>query len=130
MPPYRPPPTHTQEQQHNNQRQRSNHPHLTGAVGWGYARRSLSRSGAIAALFVGAGSLACSLRCGAVLIAFFLSSSKLTQFKEELKEGLEENAKKGGQRDWKQARRWLSSTFCFRKLAMLPLCIYVMVWRS
>jgi uncharacterized membrane protein len=42
------------------------------------------------------------LRFGATLLAFFFSSSKLTQFKEELKEGLDEDAKKGGQRDWKQ----------------------------
>ena len=51
---------------------------------------------------VGLCTLGCSLRFGATLLAFFFSSSKLTQFKEELKEGLDEEAKKGGQRDWKQ----------------------------
>lgn len=75
-------------------------------AGWGFSRQSLSKSGALAALFVGCGTLGCSLRFGATLIAFFLSSSKLTQYKEEVKEGLEEGgSKKGGQRNWKQVRR-------------------------
>lgn len=34
--------------------------------------------------------------------ALFFTRSKLTQFKEELKEGLDDQAKKGGQRDWVQ----------------------------
>jgi hypothetical protein len=73
-------------------------------AGWGLSRGALSRSGAAAATLVGLGTLGCSLRFGATLVAFFLSSSKLTAYKEELKEGLEEGARKGGQRDWKQAR--------------------------
>ncbi|GFH06849.1 uncharacterized protein HaLaN_01557 [Haematococcus lacustris] len=43
------------------------------------------------------------LRFGATLLAFYLSSSQLTQFKEELKVGLDDAGKLGGQRDWKQA---------------------------
>lgn len=70
-------------------------------AGWGIRRGALSTSGALAALFVGAGTLGCSLRFGATLIAFFLSSSKLTQLQEEVK-AVEEDAKQGGQRDWKQ----------------------------
>lgn len=73
-------------------------------AGWGLSRGALSRSGAAAATLVGLGTLGCSLRFGAMLVAFFISSSKLTAYKEELKEGLEEGARKGGQRDWKQAR--------------------------
>ncbi|MEW5311050.1 MAG: hypothetical protein WDW38_002796 [Sanguina aurantia] len=59
-------------------------------------------SGAIAAAFVGAGTLGCSLRFGATLLAFFFSSSKLTKYKGELKEALDDSSKKGGQRDWVQ----------------------------
>lgn len=71
-------------------------------AGWGLRKGSLSHSGAIAAFCVGCGTLGSSLRFGTTLIAFFLSSSKLTTYKEEMKEGLEENAKKGGQRTWVQ----------------------------
>lgn len=69
---------------------------------YGYQRRSLAVSGAVAAFAVGCGTLGSSLRLGATLIAFFLSSSWLTQYKEEMKEGLEEGGKKGGQRTWVQ----------------------------
>jgi hypothetical protein len=76
-----------------------------GIAGWGYQRSSLSKSGAIAAVFVGCATLACSLRFGATLLAFYVSSSKLTSFKEELKEGVDDQSKKSGQRDWKQVSR-------------------------
>lgn len=69
---------------------------------WGMKRGSLSSSGAAAAALVGCGTLGSSLRFGATLVAFFLSSSKLTSYKEELKEGLDESSKKGGQRTWVQ----------------------------
>ena len=52
-------------------------------------------------MFVGAATLGCSLRAGATLLAFYMSSSKLTTLKEELKE-VDEEFKKGGQRDWVQ----------------------------
>ncbi|GIL71793.1 hypothetical protein Vretimale_773 [Volvox reticuliferus] len=71
-------------------------------AGWGLRRSSLAPSGAAAAFMVGFGTLGSSLRFGATLVAFFLSSSKLTIYKAELKEGLDENAKKGGQRTWVQ----------------------------
>jgi uncharacterized membrane protein len=38
----------------------------------------------------------------ATLLAFFFSSSKLTHFKEDLKSELDDSAKSGGQRDWRQ----------------------------
>ena len=69
---------------------------------WGYRRNALNVTGCVAALVVGAGTLGCSLRLGATLLAFFFSSSKLTQYKEEVKEGLDDAARAGGQRDWKQ----------------------------
>ena len=50
---------------------------------------------------VGTTVQASSLRCAAVLMAFFFSSAKLTVFKEHLKSGAED-FKKGGQRDWRQ----------------------------
>eukprot|EP00197_Chlamydomonas_leiostraca_P005564 CAMPEP_0202868094 /NCGR_PEP_ID=MMETSP1391-20130828/10182_1 /ASSEMBLY_ACC=CAM_ASM_000867 /TAXON_ID=1034604 /ORGANISM="Chlamydomonas leiostraca, Strain SAG 11-49" /LENGTH=519 /DNA_ID=CAMNT_0049548209 /DNA_START=350 /DNA_END=1909 /DNA_ORIENTATION=+ len=73
-----------------------------GIAWWGHTRKSLAQSGAIAAMVVGTGTLGCSLRFGCTLLAFFFSSSKLTQYKEEAKEGLDESSKKGGQRDWVQ----------------------------
>ncbi len=83
-------------------------------AGWGYTRRALSKSGAMAAAAVGLCTLGCSLRFGATLIAFFYASSKLTQYKEELKAGLDEAAKKGGQRDWRQVSR-LDSNLVWRR---------------
>eukprot|EP00798_Chlamydomonas_sp_ICE-L_P011205 gene11205-18824_t len=68
---------------------------------WGVHKGSLSQSGAVAAMMVGTGTLGCSLRLGATLLAFFFSSSKFTKYKEEQKE-IDESAKKGGQRDWLQ----------------------------
>jgi uncharacterized protein (TIGR00297 family) len=73
-----------------------------GIAAWGHRRGSLSPSGAVAAATIGLATLGCSLRLGATLLAFFFASSKLTQFKEDLKDGIEEGAKRGGQRDWKQ----------------------------
>ncbi len=58
-------------------------------------------AGAIAAVFVGAATLGSSLRAGATLLAFYVSSSKLTTLKEELKD-VDEEFKKGGQRNWVQ----------------------------
>jgi uncharacterized membrane protein len=60
-------------------------------------------SGALAAVAVGATTLGASLRAGATLLAFYLSSSKLTRLLEERK-ATDEGFKRGGQRDWVQAR--------------------------
>ena len=51
---------------------------------------------------VGVGTLGCSLRFAATLLAFFFSSTVLTQFREEQKAGLDDSMREGGQRDWKQ----------------------------
>ena len=50
---------------------------------------------------MGATTLGSSLRAGITLISFYLSSSKLTRLKEELKE-VDDEFKKGGQRNWVQ----------------------------
>ncbi|PRW20879.1 Transmembrane 19 [Chlorella sorokiniana] len=71
------------------------------AAGWGLRRDSLNVSGAMAALLLGAGTLAASCRGGLLLLAFFFASSKITQFGEEQKD-VDEDHKKGGQRDWQQ----------------------------
>ena len=52
-------------------------------------------------MIVGTATRGCSLRAGATLLAFYASSSKLTTLKEELKE-VDDEFKKGGQRDWVQ----------------------------
>lgn len=52
-------------------------------------------------MFVGTSSLACSWRMGITLLAFFGASSRLTQFREELKD-VDESHRTGGQRDWQQ----------------------------
>lgn len=68
---------------------------------YGFSRSSLSPSGALAAMFVGTSSLACSWRMGITLLAFFGASSRLTQFREELKD-VDESHRTGGQRDLQQ----------------------------
>ena len=62
---------------------------------------SCACSGALAAVAVGATTLGASLRAGATLLAFYLSSSKLTRLLEERKQ-TDDDFKRGGQRDWVQ----------------------------
>jgi len=64
----------------------------------GVRKKSLSSSGARAAFAVGFVSFACSYRFGLTMIAFYLSSSKLTKFKAEKKKHLEANYEKESQR--------------------------------
>ena len=59
--------------------------------------------GALAAAMVGGSTLAASFRCGATLLAFYFSSSRLTALAESRKE-TDDAFKPGGQRDWRQAR--------------------------
>lgn len=51
---------------------------------------------------VGVGTLGCSLRLGASLLAFFFSASQWSHWKEDAKASLDDSSRKGGQRDWKQ----------------------------
>ena len=52
---------------------------------------------------MGAATLGASLRAGAVLLAFYLSSSKLTRWQEERK-AVDDAFRHGGRRDWVQVR--------------------------
>ena len=62
-----------------------------------------SPAGAVAAAAVGGGTLATSFRCGATLLAFYFSSSRLTALAEDRKD-TDDAFKAGGRRDWLQVR--------------------------
>lgn len=64
-----------------------------------YAKRSLNRSGAFAAFWVGLLCMSAGFRPGVTLLAFFFSSSKLTKMGSSKKKHLDEGHKEGGQRD-------------------------------
>ena len=68
----------------------------------GRKKKSLSKSGAIAAWIVGFISFTASFRFGMTLIVFYQSSSWLTKYKEGEKKKLEQGHKEGGQRDYNQ----------------------------
>ena len=78
---------------------------LSTLIAWGgYQKRSLSRSGVAGAIILG--TLVFGLGgwiWGLLLIAFFVSSSFLSRYKEAEKEGLAEKFAKGHQRDLEQA---------------------------
>ncbi|ONM24258.1 Protein PGR [Zea mays] len=65
-------------------------------------RRSLDASGGVAGFVVMAVHISCGYRYGALLLAFFFSSSKVTKIGEDHKRRIEENFKEGGQRNWIQ----------------------------
>ena len=68
-----------------------------------YKRRSLTKSGAIAAFFVGNGiALGFSYKGLILLGAFFVSSSMLSKYKSIAKESMEKKTQKGSTRDWLQ----------------------------
>ncbi len=72
-------------------------------AGGGFAKGSLSVSGAVAALFVGAATLMSSWRCGAALVLFFVSSSAATRLGAKRKKEVEGAAwRPGGNRTWVQ----------------------------
>ncbi|KAH7046401.1 integral membrane protein DUF92-domain-containing protein [Linnemannia elongata] len=65
----------------------------------GLTKKSLAPSGALAATFVGIGTFTNSPYVfGSVLLTFYLSSSKLTKFKSQIKKTLEEDHQEGGGR--------------------------------
>ena len=71
-------------------------------VSWGHTRKSLSTSGAFLALIVG--FILCLANFSFVfsLLMFFISSSKATKYKGEVKRTFESDYKVGGQRNWLQ----------------------------
>jgi len=71
-------------------------------VSWGHKRKSLSTSGALLALVVGFCLTLANLSFFLCLLAFFISSSKATQYKQEVKAKVEDDFKEGGQRNWLQ----------------------------
>lgn len=68
----------------------------------GLKKKSLDLTGAIAAVIVGFILTLSNLCFFASCITFFLTSSKLTRFKSDIKEKIEDDFKKGGQRNWIQ----------------------------
>ncbi|MFD2169491.1 DUF92 domain-containing protein [Tumebacillus lipolyticus] len=88
-----------------------------------YRKRSLTRSGALAAIVVGSILYGMgSLPWFGTLIAFFLSSTLLTKWKGKQKSEMEENYEKTGRRDAGQV-------FANGGLGVL-LCICAFIWES
>jgi len=69
---------------------------------WGHSRNSLSTSGALFAVAVGFCLTLAHYSFFLCLLAFFISSSKATKFKQEIKKKVEDDFKEGGQRNWQQ----------------------------
>ncbi|GAB2210504.1 hypothetical protein Droror1_Dr00015771 [Drosera rotundifolia] len=67
-----------------------------------YRKKSLNLSGAVAGFVVMVIHLAANVRYGAMLVAFFLTSSALTKRGAERKRELDAGYKEGGQRNWIQ----------------------------
>ncbi|KAK7265005.1 hypothetical protein RJT34_32621 [Clitoria ternatea] len=67
-----------------------------------YKKKSLSFSGAVAGFFVMALHIFVGYRFGAMLLAFFFSSSFVTKIGEEEKRRIDPEFKEGGQRNWLQ----------------------------
>uniref|UniRef100_A0A061QZK9 Transmembrane protein 19-like n=1 Tax=Tetraselmis sp. GSL018 TaxID=582737 RepID=A0A061QZK9_9CHLO len=68
----------------------------------GFRKRSLSKSGALAAFFTGTLHLGCGLRFAAVLLLFYLTSSKLTKVGHETKSKISAAYRESAQRSWAQ----------------------------
>merc|ERR1712112_619146 len=71
-------------------------------VSWGHGKKSLSTSGAILALLVGFCLTLAHYSFFLSLLAFFVSSSKATRFKQQAKANFEADFKEDGQRNWLQ----------------------------
>ncbi|CAG0916485.1 unnamed protein product [Notodromas monacha] len=69
---------------------------------YGYYKRSLNFTGAFTALFVGFFIGLSSFCFSASLIAFFITSSRVTKYGAKIKRGIEGDFKEGGQRNWCQ----------------------------
>ena len=71
-------------------------------VTWGHTRKSLTTSGAFLALIVGFILCLANFSFFFSLLMFFISSSKATKFRGEVKRGFESDYKAGGERNWLQ----------------------------
>ncbi|XP_063239497.1 transmembrane protein 19 isoform X2 [Bacillus rossius redtenbacheri] len=71
-------------------------------VGLGMRKKSLDKSGAFLALFVGFVLTVSSYAFFACLFTFFVTSSKATKFRSAAKRKFEADFKEGGQRNWLQ----------------------------
>ncbi len=69
---------------------------------YGWARKSLNGSGAVAAVLVGFITFYSGYVFGLVLISFFLSSSRITKVRSAEKKAFEDGHKEGGQRNYVQ----------------------------
>lgn len=67
-----------------------------------YKKKSVDLSGAFSGFLVMSAHLALNFRCGAILLAFFFSSSKLTKVGADKKQKSDVDYKQGGQRNWVQ----------------------------
>ncbi|XP_069030686.1 transmembrane protein 19 isoform X2 [Embiotoca jacksoni] len=65
-------------------------------------RRSLDRSGALAALFVGFVLMMANYSFSSSLLAFFFTSARLTRWRGAQKKKIDPEYKEGGQRNWVQ----------------------------
>merc|ERR1711874_402917 len=71
-------------------------------VSWGHGKKSLSTSGALLALVVGFCLTLAHYSFFLCLLAFFVTSSKATRYREDKKRSFEADYKEGGQRNWLQ----------------------------
>jgi uncharacterized membrane protein len=94
---------------------------LAGALAVrGLKKKSLSKSGAVAAFCVGAITMSTGVEFGATLIFFYQSSSTLTKYGSAIKKKKELGFKEGGQRD---AIQVLSNSLIATVLAALILIL-------
>ena len=86
----------------------------------GYRKKSLSLSGACAAVCVGFVSFAVSYRMGIILIVFYYTGSKITKVREDIKERLEADYKVAGQRN-------CASLGNFRLATVVAVLFYIVI---
>ncbi|XP_037069414.1 transmembrane protein 19-like [Pollicipes pollicipes] len=84
----------------------------------GLKKRSLDKSGVLAGLIVGFLLTLGNWTFLAMLLTFFLSSSKATRFRSKQKQRFEDDFKEGGQRNWRQV-------FCNGGAAAQAACLYL-----
>ncbi|KAF9377831.1 Transmembrane protein 19 [Mortierella sp. AD011] len=105
----------------------------------GLSKKSLSSSGAVAATVVGLGTFTNSPYVfGTVLLTFFLSSSRLTKYKSQIKKTLEEDHQEGGGRTAIQvfsngatgAALALAFQYIFWNTESRPATLFLNDWRA